>query len=124
MQTSIRVILLAVSLNIVFAIAGQDTLKAEPAIKGPSCDRECLRGFITKYLDALIAHKPGDVPVAPKARFTENTVEVKLGGGPLESGIKADAVSRLWTRSWALPGSGCISAKTPWAWDRKQIGNP
>jgi len=82
MQTSIRVILLAVSLNIVFAIAGQDTLKAEPAIKGPSCDRECLRGFITKYLDALIAHKPGDVPVAPKARFTENTVEVKLGGGP------------------------------------------
>jgi hypothetical protein len=80
-QTAIRVILLAASIGIIFAPAGQDVLKAEPAMQAPSCDRECLRGFMTKYLDALIAHKPGDLPVSDKARFTENTVDTKLGEG-------------------------------------------
>ena len=32
-----------------------------------SCDRECLKGFVTKYLDAMITHKPDSVPVASTA---------------------------------------------------------
>jgi hypothetical protein len=40
-----------------------------------ACDRKCLSGFVTKYLDAMVAHRPGDVPVAANAhefwpRFT------------------------------------------------------
>jgi len=46
-----------------------------------SCDRECLRGFITQYLEALIAHKPSTLPTAPNARFTEDTVTMPLGEG-------------------------------------------
>jgi hypothetical protein len=46
-----------------------------------SCDRECLRGFITQYLDALVAHKPSALPLADKARFTEDSVEMHLGDG-------------------------------------------
>lgn len=44
------------------------------------CDRDCLRGFLTQYLDALIAHDPGKLPLG-KVRFTEDTVEMRLGEG-------------------------------------------
>jgi hypothetical protein len=45
------------------------------------CDRDCLRGFITQYLDALVAHNPSALPLAPEARFTEDSVEMHLGDG-------------------------------------------
>src|SRR4029078_9415481 len=46
-----------------------------------ACDRECLRGFITQYLEAMVAHTPKAVPTAATARFTENTVTMMLGDG-------------------------------------------
>jgi len=54
-----------------------------------ACDRECLSGFITQYLDAMIAHKPELLPAAANARFTEDCKEMKLGEGLWKS------VSRL-----------------------------
>jgi hypothetical protein len=47
----------------------------------PNCDRECLRGMLTRYLDALTAHDPKTLPLAANARFTEDTVEKPLGEG-------------------------------------------
>ena len=47
----------------------------------PDCDRVCLRGFITQYLDALVTHNPSTLPLSDKVRFTEDTVEMKLGDG-------------------------------------------
>jgi hypothetical protein len=44
-----------------------------------TCDRDCLRGFITQYLDALVAHNPSALPLADKVRFTEDSVEMPLG---------------------------------------------
>jgi hypothetical protein len=86
MQTGIRVTLWVSLISIIFALPGQNVLNAEPAMQAASaakesCDRECLRGFMTKYLDALIAHKPEDLAVSDKVRFTENTVDTKLGEG-------------------------------------------
>jgi len=46
-----------------------------------SCDRDCLRGTITKYLDAMLKHDPKGLPLATKVRFTEDTQELKLGEG-------------------------------------------
>lgn len=46
-----------------------------------TCDRECLSGFITQYLDALIAHKPDLLTLASDVRFTEDCKEMKLGEG-------------------------------------------
>jgi hypothetical protein len=43
------------------------------------CDRSCLSGFITKYLDALTAHDPKGLPVTSDVRFTENGVAIPLG---------------------------------------------
>jgi hypothetical protein len=45
------------------------------------CDRECLRGFITQYLDALVAHNPSALPLSDNVRFTEDSVERRLGEG-------------------------------------------
>jgi hypothetical protein len=49
------------------------------------CDRECLGEFITKYLDAMIAHKPGSLPVAEGVRFTEDCKEMRFGQGLWEN---------------------------------------
>jgi hypothetical protein len=86
MRTAIRVVLLAASIGIISATFGLDVLEAETAMQAasaatPSCDRECLRGLMTRYLEALVAHKPADLPVSGKVRFTENTVDAKLGEG-------------------------------------------
>jgi hypothetical protein len=46
-----------------------------------SCDRECLSGFITQYMNAMLAHKPESLPVAANVKFTEDCKEMKLGEG-------------------------------------------
>jgi hypothetical protein len=48
-----------------------------------TCDRDCLRGITTQYLNAMVAHNPSAVPAASNVRFTEDTVEMKLGESPL-----------------------------------------
>jgi len=68
MRTSLSTLTLAL-----FAV----TASAAPA----DCDRACLRGVITQYLDAMLAHSPSTLPLSDKVRFTEDTVEMKLGDG-------------------------------------------
>jgi hypothetical protein len=65
-----------------FRIASLLALTASiPAAQAADCDRECLRGFITQYLNAMVAHKPSALAVSDKVRFTEDTVTIKLGEG-------------------------------------------
>ena len=45
------------------------------------CDRACLKGMITKYVDAMVTHEPARLPLAANARFTEDSQELKLGEG-------------------------------------------
>jgi hypothetical protein len=52
-----------------------------PAAAAADCDRDCLRGFVTQYLNAMVAHNPKALPVSDHLRFTENTVEMGLGEG-------------------------------------------
>ena len=52
-----------------------------PAASAADCDRECLRGTITQYLDAMVAHKPASLAVSGNVRFTEDGVTMKLGEG-------------------------------------------
>jgi hypothetical protein len=56
-------------------------LFASPAFAQSSCDRECLKGFITQYLKAMVAHDPKALSLAPNTRFTENTRTMPLGEG-------------------------------------------
>jgi hypothetical protein len=52
---------------------------AQPAPK-VACDRACLEGYINRYLDAMLAHKVDPALFAKSCRFTENGVELPLGG--------------------------------------------
>lgn len=37
--------------------------------------------MMTRYLNAMVAHDPSALPVAPNVKFTEDTVQMKLGEG-------------------------------------------
>ena len=46
-----------------------------------ACDRACLAGIMTRYLDSLVAHDPKKAPLADNVRFTEDAVEMPVGSG-------------------------------------------
>jgi hypothetical protein len=53
-----------------------------PAIApAAECDRSCLSGLITQYVDAVVAHDPTRLPLAAGVRFTEDSKDLKLGDG-------------------------------------------
>lgn len=53
---------------------------ATPAL-AEDCDRSCLTGMITQYVDALVANDPSTLPLADNVRFTEDSKAVELGNG-------------------------------------------
>lgn len=55
--------------------------KSQSSSTKQTCDRACLSSFITTYVEALVAHDPSRLPLAPSARFTENGAEIPLGEG-------------------------------------------
>src|SRR5262245_29908157 len=71
-----RMLLVGLSM-VVFAAL---TVTASPQ-GGAACDRECLRGFVTQYLNAMVAHNPGMLSTAANVKFTEDTQTLKLGEG-------------------------------------------
>jgi hypothetical protein len=64
-----------------YVVAALLLTNAVPAAAQNSCDRACLSGFMTRYLDALVAHDPSKLPVAANLKFTEDTKPMKLGEG-------------------------------------------
>lgn len=54
------------------AIGAQPAMAPRPAAE---CDRECLRGAITAYLNALVRHDISQLPLAEKVRITEDSIE-------------------------------------------------
>ena len=60
-----------------FAAAAVATGPAQAA----DCDRACLSGLLTQYVDALVAHDPSRLPVAGEVRFTEDSRVLQLGEG-------------------------------------------
>jgi len=59
-----------------------------------ACDRQCLEGLVDRYLDALVRHDPGAVPLAAAARYTENGQRLDVGDGLWRS-VKAKGKYRL-----------------------------
>lgn len=51
------------------------------AAAAQECDRQCLAGMITTYVDALVARDHSRLPLAENARFTEDGRIVPLGEG-------------------------------------------
>jgi hypothetical protein len=71
------------------------TFLAASSAQAATCDRECLGGFVTQYLNAMVAHSPDSLPLASNVRFTEDTVETKVGASPLWRNISSLQPYRL-----------------------------
>ena len=50
-------------------------------LAAPACDRQCLAGYMTQYMDAMLAHKPESLPVAANLKYTEDCKQIKIGEG-------------------------------------------
>lgn len=46
-----------------------------------NCDRTCLAGLITQYVDAVVAHDHARLPLVGTVKYTEDSKVVKLGDG-------------------------------------------
>jgi hypothetical protein len=46
-----------------------------------TCDRACLEGMVDQYMEALIAHKQGTLPLAQRVKNTEDGVRLEIGDG-------------------------------------------
>jgi hypothetical protein len=72
-----------------FATIAALVLSIGSAAQAAECDRECLRGMITKYVEAIVAHTPQSLPLAENVRFTEDSRELTLGDGAWKTVTRA-----------------------------------
>ena len=72
-RTPVRRCLVGFSLLVLAgSAAGQARLGDKP---GP-CDRDCLKGIVDKYVDAMLKHDAKAAPFAANVKFTENAEAV------------------------------------------------
>jgi len=55
------------------------TTASQAGAQGAACDRACLLSTADSYLAALVAHDPSKAPMAPNAKFTEQSKVLKVG---------------------------------------------
>ncbi len=60
---------------------------AQPPGMEPACDRECLEGYIDRYLEAMLNQDVSEDLFARNVRFTENGIELPLGNEGLWYGM-------------------------------------
>ena len=63
------------------AVALAVLIPSSASAQGAKCDRACLTDMMTRYLNAMVAHDPSSLPVAPNVKFTEDSKVMKLGEG-------------------------------------------
>jgi len=66
--------------------AAQSSYQPSPVPPGKvavyiECNRECLAGFMTTYLKALVAHDSSKLPVTKNVKYSENGVRLNLTDG-------------------------------------------
>ncbi len=60
------------------------------------CNSACLDGMVDSYLAALVAHDPSKVPIAPDAKFVENTVRMKPGEGLWQTATEVPTTFKIY----------------------------
>jgi hypothetical protein len=66
---------------LVVSFLGVANAAPAPQAMAPSCDRQCLYGFLDQYLAALKAKDPSRLPLAKNFRYSENNVMMKFPDG-------------------------------------------
>ena len=52
-----------------------------PAVLAQTCDRACLTGLMTQFINGLVAHDSSKLPLADNVRYTEDSRNARLGEG-------------------------------------------
>src|SRR6187402_2810807 len=52
-----------------------------PTVRAQQCDRACLTGMMTQFINALVAHDSSKLPLADNVRYTEDSRNARLGDG-------------------------------------------
>jgi len=61
-----------------------------------SCDRACLENYLDRYLDAMMANDPSPELFARDCKFTENGVQLPLGGEGLWYGMSGKGTYKFY----------------------------
>lgn len=72
-----RAMLTAAALALAPAVTADASATATAV--APECDRACLVGMLDRYFAALARHDASGLPLDRDARFTENTMALKIG---------------------------------------------
>ena len=77
---------------VVSTAAGQARLWEAP---GP-CNRDCLKGMVDTYIDAMVAGDAQAAPFADDVKYTENTEVIDIGQGLWETASGASETYRIY----------------------------
>ena len=66
------------------------------AVDSATCDRACLIKMTDSYLAALLAHDPGQVPLAPDVKFVENVARMQPGDGLWKTASAAPSTFKIY----------------------------
>jgi hypothetical protein len=79
MRRSLRAVLAALALTTVAGGAAASDPPGGVPLPVQACQRQCLQGYMDKYLAAMAAHRVDPALFAPDVRFTENGVQLPFG---------------------------------------------
>src|SRR5262247_89735 len=65
--------------TVAIAISAVLLTASAASAQGAACDKACLLSTADAYLAALVAHDASKAPMAPNAKFTEQTKMLKVG---------------------------------------------
>jgi len=75
--------------RLVIRMLAVSALLGSAAVSAPTfaqdCDRACMTGMMTQYIDALVAHDPSRLPMADNFKYTEDSRNAQLGQGIWQS---------------------------------------
>jgi len=54
---------------------------APPTVLAQTCDRACLTGMMTQFINGLVAHDSSRLPLTDDVRYTEDSRNARLGDG-------------------------------------------
>jgi hypothetical protein len=81
---------LTISILILFLFFISIPCQSQEQADKQSCDSSCLKGYVDKYMDAMLDNDPSEKLFVKDCRFTENGIRLKLG----DEGLWASMVGK------------------------------
>jgi hypothetical protein len=84
-----------IAAGVLFGATTMAAAAPQAPVPAGTCDRVCLTGIADRYLAALVAHDPSKAPMAPNAKFTEQSKVLAVGEGLWKSAVEGPTTFRI-----------------------------